>query len=478
MKMKILKHILIVCLLVCVACDSLFDNVEPTSNVPTGAVFSDANGAQNALLGAYAALQSVNYYGRGMVAGPEALADNIRSPLQTSGRLFNVALNVSKSHIEIWNTGYGAINTLNNVITNVESVPGDQAVLNRIKGEALALRGLIYHDLAKVYGRNPNFLFGNNLAVPIVTEPFTGGDVKPSRATVDELYDFITADLNEAIGLLDNSTLQPGSGTLSRSGAKAILARVQLYRGNWQEAATLANDVISELPFGLAPGANGGGDNIYRNIFAQTSETIFQVSFGPTESLGINNAIAVYYVLTPAGEGFGDGVLRDDLISQFDQTNDRRWNSIIVPDPDRGGEFVYYNIKFNSWHGQNIDHIPVIRVAEMYLTRAEANFENNSSIGATPLSDINTIRNRAGLGNLTTVDATSILAERRLELAFEGHRFFDLKRRGLDIFKGTPNSADCTAECVIANDDFRVINDIAQAELDVNENLVQNPGYN
>ncbi len=477
--MKTLKYLCITIAVLAMSCDSLFDDIDPTSNVSSSVIFDDIGGAQNALLGAYAALQSVNYYGRGLVAGAEAMADNIRSPLQTSGRLLNQSNNFPKAHIEIWNVGYNAINIVNNIIANIDNVPDGGSDINRIKGEALALRGLLYHDLVKVYGRNPRFLNGFDAGVPLVLEPFTGGDVKPARATVDEVYNQIEADLGQAISIMDNSTLSAGSGTLSQAGAKAILARVHLYRGNWQQAADLANQVINDVSFGLAPGENASGDPIYQNIFAQTSETIFQVSFGPTESLGINAAINIYYVLTPNGQGFGDGVLRQSLIDLFDTDNDLRWQSIVVEDPDRGGERVFYNLKFNGWHGQNVDHIPVIRLAEMYLIRAEANFENGSSVGNSPLEDVNIIRARAGLGNFPgTLTIEDILNERRLELAFEGHRFFDLKRRGLDILKGTPGTTDCNAECVIPNEDFRIVNDIAQAELDVNENLRQNPGYN
>lgn len=477
--MKTIKYIFIILAILAVACDSLFEDIDPTSNVSSTVIFEDVNGAQNALLGAYAALQSVNYYGRGMVAGPDAMADNIRSPLQTSGRLLNQSINFPKAHIEIWNAGYNAINVLNNVIANIDNVPDGGSDINRIKGEALALRGLVYHDLIKVYGRNPRFLNGFDAGVPLVLDPFTGGDVKPVRASVNSIYDQITTDLSQAIPLLDNSTLTAGSGTLSQAAAKAILSRVQLYRGNWQDAANLSNEVINDVPFGLAPGENASGNPIYQNVFAQTAETIFQVSFGPTESLGINSAINIYYVLTPNGQGFGDGVLRQNLIDLFDTNNDLRWKSIVVEDPDRGGEQVFYNLKFNGWHGQNVDHIPVVRLAEMYLIRAEANFENSSSVGNSPLADINVIRNRAGLANFVgTLTVNDILDERRLELAFEGHRFFDLKRRGSDIFKGNPNTTDCTAECVIPTEDFRVVNDIDQSELDVNENLIQNPGYN
>lgn len=105
----------------------------------------------------------------------------------------------------------------------------------------------------------------------------------------------------------------------------------------------------------------------------------------------------------------------------------------------------------------------------MFLTRAEANFENGSEIGAPPVDDINVIRNRAGLDDLPAVDQDDIRRERRLELAWEGHRLHDLRRWQESLYEGTEDE--------ISYNSPRLVLPIPQREIDVNENLEQNPGY-
>ena len=108
--------------------------------------------------------------------------------------------------------------------------------------------------------------------------------------------------------------------------------------------------------------------------------------------------------------------------------------------------------------------MPVIRLAEMYLTRAEANFRQGTTVGATPLADVNLIRRRAGLPDLTTVDLAAILKERASELAFEGNNLFESQRLKKSIATTAWNSPT-------------LIMPIPQREMDVNKKLVQNSGY-
>ncbi len=108
--------------------------------------------------------------------------------------------------------------------------------------------------------------------------------------------------------------------------------------------------------------------------------------------------------------------------------------------------------------------MPVVRLAEMILTRAEANFRLGTTVGATPLADINSIRARAGAKELTTVNLAAILRERRLELAFEGFALNDIKRT-----QGTVGT--------LAYNSPKLILPVPQRERDVNSKLTQNEGY-
>jgi hypothetical protein len=124
--------------------------------------------------------------------------------------------------------------------------------------------------------------------------------------------------------------------------------------------------------------------------------------------------------------------------------------------------------RYTQKHLDRFGDVPVIRLAEMYLTRAEANFRQNTAVGSTPLADVNLIRKRAGLPNLTTVDLPAILKERVSELAFEGNNLFESQR----LKKPLGTTAD-----PVAWNSPSIILPIPQREMDVNKELIQNEAY-
>jgi hypothetical protein len=132
----------------------------------------------------------------------------------------------------------------------------------------------------------------------------------------------------------------------------------------------------------------------------------------------------------------------------------------------RGSYFVVVGGRnYTRKHLDRLGNVPVVRLAEMYLTRAEANYRLGTSIGDTPLADVNRIRNRAGLASLGSISSVNeILNERYIELAFEGNRMHDIKRT-----RGTQSGT--------AWNDPKLIFPIPQREIDTNLNLVQNTGY-
>lgn len=448
---------------------------QPEQSISEELAFSTPETASAVMLGGYTGMFAQAYYGRDMIIAPELLADNAKISLTNSNRLLGESTNDERSHVgdqAFWTACYDVINRVNLVLANIESTPGlSQATIAQFRGESYFLRGLVYFDLARVYARNPNFLINNfDLGAPILLTPFDGldEDAYPARATVDEVYNQAKSDLNQAIALLGNSN-QPFRA--SQVAAKALLSRVHLYLQEWQQAADLATEAINEAGFGLTSQAN------YFDIFTDDSEALFSLRITINESLGNNNSIAVLYIQSPDGTGYGDAVIRQNFLDAF-EAGDIRGDSIRADVKD--GEPVNYTLKFNSYGGSvGEDNIPIIRLSEVYLNRAEALAELGGAANETAaLQDLNAIRNRAGLPDATSSGNAliqDILDERRIELAFEGHRFFDLKRRGLDIPKGNPVD-DCVT-CTIPYSDYRVVAAIQQAELDVNPNLVNNPGY-
>lgn len=465
------------CLTIGTSCDSMLDTKSETL-LPQDKLQTEA-GCEALLFGAYDLMQSPACYGRDLLTVPEVLADNSRlSPL--ASRYKGEADNRIGSHLNIWTESYEIIALLNEVIEYASKLP-ETAKAKSILGEAYALRGLNYFNLARVYGREPGHLTNDfNLCVPLILKAFfySGGDLGeeayPSRATVDQTWSQIEKDLKEGFDLLkgnDNNLMPKRMNSLA---AQALLSRVYLYEGKWQECITSSNYVTENAPFALYNGT-------YSDIFSKGEETLFYISFTNSENLGSSSLQSINGMMASEldeegydkAQGVGDADLcvAEELISLYDQENDSRFG--IYKKAKINGEKVWWTKKFNGWQGSfGLDNVPVIRLSEVILNRAEAEAELKKDDEA--LSDINSLRTKRGLSSTHPEDPTAlmdeILLQRRLELAQEGHRFFDLKRRGLKITKPAGRTE-------VPYDDFRVVARITETQMDANKNLVNNPGY-
>ena len=279
--------------------------------------------------------------------------------------------------------------------------------------------------------------------MPLVLQPerFITESSFVSRATVEEVYEQILDDLTAAERLLpeDNDIFA------SLYAAKALLARVYLQMDRYADARDKANEVIESEEFELA--------DTYAEAFnndANSSEDIFAIQVSAQD--GSNN-LNEFYSVPAFGGRDGDIEILDQHLALYDPA-DERLDLFFT----RSGST--YTGKFNNQFGI----ISVLRLAEMYLIRAEANARLGTEVGATPLEDYNTIRERAGLPAAGSVTVEDILEERRRELAFEGFKVHDIKRT-----QGTVGS--------LPYDDPRLVFPIPGREIVVNPNLVQNPGY-
>ena len=468
--------LLLTWLLVGTACDSLLDT-KSDSLLPQDKLQTEA-GCEALLIGAYDLMQSTAYYGRDVITVPEVLADNSRlSPL--ASRYKGQADNRIGSHLDIWTESYEIIALLNEVIEYAEKLPETNKA-KAILGEAYALRGLSYFNLARVYGREPGKLTNDfNLCVPLILEAFfySGGDLGeaayPFRATVDATWAQIEKDLTQGFDLLkgNDSALMPKR--MNSLAAQAILSRVYLYESKWQACIDAANYVATNAPFELYGGA-------YSDIFAKGEETLFYIYFTNSENLGSSSLQSVNGMMltgddsegydTGMGVGDADLCVAEELINLFDQKNDARFR--IFKKAKINGEKVWWTQKFAGWQGAfGLDNVPVIRLSEVVLNRAEAEMELKRESEA--LASINSLRTKRGL-EATNLNGQAlmheILLQRRLELAQEGHRFFDLKRRGETITKPA-------GRIEVPYEDFRVVARISETQMDANQNLENNPGY-
>ena len=188
---------------------------------------------------------------------------------------------------------------------------------------------------------------------------------------------------------------------------------------------------------------------------ATTSEDIFNIPVSVAD--GINN-MQTFYAATAYG-GRGDIEIQDEHLSLYEDGDARL--SLFYSDPSTE------DTRTGKWVSQ-FSNVKIIRLVEMYLIRAEANAQLGSSMGDSPLNDINFVRARADLAPLESVDLDAITHERRVELAHEGHRIHDVRRLKLSVFLDTEE---------FPYNDNRLLFPIPQREINVNRNLTQNSGY-
>lgn len=454
------------------ACDSLLET-EPAQSVSNESAVQDLTGLEAVLVGTYDRLQGAAYYGGDFMIESEVLADNMKVAVQNSNRFVAVFNNQPYAHFGFYNTGYDIINRANTIIAAIPNIEADQNVLDQIEGEALFIRALVHFDLLRSWSRNPKHLIdGFDLGIVIRTEPFDGTlseDAFPARSTVDQVYDQIITDLSDAIDKLPASTNTSSDYPFRASevAAKAILSRVHLYEGNYSDAITFATEVIDEAPVSIT----GPSAANYLTTFSDGAESLFEVQFTDAETRGLTSLAGLYR----EDVGYGDIVPTDEFLSNF-EANDIRQDPLILDAPvARGPEMVRYSQKYNGWDGSDLgtDNVIVVRISEMYLNRAEAYMMQDTPNEGAALTDLNFLRQQRGLGPVVAsgqalIDA--ILLERRIELAFEGHRAYDLKRNGFGFPKPGTNS-------VVPYTDYKIVAPYYEEELDANPSLIPNPGY-
>ena len=429
-----------------VGCDSRLD-VKPTQSIEESTALATSQDVEVTLVGAYDGLSSTNLYGGAIQYSGDLLGDDAEvrfgGTFATLDELWRKTMTTTNGQTQAtWLQAYTTINRVNNVLASLDKVVTSKK--NKVEGEARFIRGLVYFDLvrlwAKAWGDGDN---NANLGVPLVITPtriVTEADSRP-RATVAAIYTQVLEDLTKAETLLGNIS---DAGFASKNAAQAILARVYLQQGNYAAARDAANRVITSSQFALT--------STFPEAFEDAtndSEIIFKVIV--TDQDG-GNALNTFYAPSTF-QGRGDIRVQAKHLALY-SAGDKRGTFFVRASNNN------YTAKFLDQYGD----VPVVRLAEMYLIRAEANIRLSTTIGATPLNDVNIVRARAGAKALTIVDLNAVLAERKLELSFEGLQVHEAKRLKRNV--GT-----------LPFSDNKLVIPIPQREIDTNKALVQNPGY-
>ncbi|QKG57598.1 RagB/SusD family nutrient uptake outer membrane protein [Hymenobacter sp. BRD128] len=433
-------------------------NVPPTSSIDAASALNTSTDVQAALIGCYTGLQSGSSYG-GYIQlmsdllgdnGDEAFVGTFNDPQQAQRKSLLIT-NVFVS--SIWINDYDVINRTNNVLANLDKLD-TSAKKASVEGEARFIRALVYFDLVRLYAKAWNDgTPSSNPGVPLVLTPTTTVTEasKVSRNTVAEVYAQIFTDLTKA-----EASLPLTNGFFAnRAAAAGLLSRVYLQQGDFANAANAANRAINTAVTSNKAALNANyADNFVSasSTLGNSSEDIFAIQFSSQSG---TNQLNVFYSVTRRA----DVNILPQFAARF-EPGDTRQGLLLT------NSTATYTRKYDVLYG----NIKLMRLAELYLTRAEANFRAGTTVGATPLADINTIRTRAGLPLLTTLTLDAILKERRLELAFEGFRLGDLKRNQESAFDPLTNTT-------YAWNSPKLIFPIPLREINANPNLVQNAGY-
>ncbi|MDW7692623.1 RagB/SusD family nutrient uptake outer membrane protein [Flammeovirgaceae bacterium SG7u.111] len=431
--------------LIATACENELELAPPQDIDNAVALSSDAN-VKTVLIGAYDALGNSDLFGGNTLRNAELLAADgeiaFSGTFGDPAEIWRKEMTVINGDAgELWLEAYEAINITNNVLSALDVVNEEDKT--RVEAEAKFIRGLVYFDL--VLNFSQPYSAGNtatNLGVPIVTEP--NSVEKVSRNTVDEVYAQVISDLSFAL-----ENLPADNGVYANSvAAAAVLSRVYLQQANYADARDAANRALTD-----ADGIyflNSAVEDAF-NSSTNTPEDVFAIQV--TTQDGANN-MQLFFASTTNG-GRGDIEVQQTLIDRF-ETGDDRLN-LFYFDEATG------DIRSGKWVNQ-FGNVGVIRLAELYLTRAEANFREGTTIGDSPANDLNLIRGRAGLTNIDNPTLDDILKERSIELALEGQKIHDAKRLKLTVDGFAYNANE-------------LVFPIPDRERNVNGNLEQNSGY-
>jgi starch-binding outer membrane protein, SusD/RagB family len=424
--------------------------VQPQASISDEQTIFDKASAETALRGVYSALADGGYYGTSFQSIGYLSGDNIawtgsQSQVQ---EFIHHRVNAENATISsAWNAIYRTINRANHVLAKVPQVTDPlltPELKNQLLGEAYFVRALAYFDLARTWG-----------GVPLITQPTAtpadnGG---LARSTQAQTYAQVLSDLEAAEPLLPETT---NRFRATRKTVWALKARFYLYQQDWLKAEDYAGRLLGDAAsYKLLKPFNA----FFANNASGTPESVFEIFYSATEPNSHRNQWQ-----PQANGGTRQWAPNEALVA-------------LLNNPDTGGSrsALVARDNQNRWYGNLYYRNPaadptfVLRIAELYLIRAEARAQQGSGRLAGALADLNAVRDRAGLAPSTAVTPAELLLaveqERRLEFALEPHRWFDLVRTGR------------AAQVLGLADANRYLLPLPADQLLIDKALTQNPGY-
>lgn len=458
-----------------------FLNLKPAYQISDQSFYQNQNDFETALVGVYSTFRGlysssvVHYVG-------ELTTDNAEiqwsSPSADEMQMDQNGVTATNAFVRsAWNTCLYTISQSSNILNRIDAVNFDQTTKNRIKGEAQFLRAFSYFYLVRMFGN-----------VPIATQTFTSpAQVSAADLTLkpkEEVYKLILSDLTSAETLLP-ATLVTDKTKASQMAVKALLGKVYLTQQNYDLAATKLKEVIDSKLYSLVADYKTLSTNGNTNL----TETLLEVDYLSGQTLGNNYsslftpAITSMAIFPNNSQGSGRIVPTLDLTKAYETGDARKAISVNDSVALIGGKKSYsrYGLKFVDFKavdpGDGSVSFTILRFADVLLMYAEVLNEQGKAADALPY--INQVRQRAKLPVLAALSQAdlrlAIERERRVELLYEGHRWFDLVRTGRA--QTVLNAHYASQKLNFSVQDFELLFPIPQAEIDLNPALKQNTGY-
>ena len=482
------------------ACEDYLDFQPKTLLTPEAALYSEED-VVVALNGVYASLQKAGYFGTQFTVIADAATDNGVWPAdrESSGtnhdRLpyaYSLDLNSYNTADEFWPDGYITIASANNILERLEEVEFDADFETRVRAECLAIRAMTHFDLTRIFAQDYNFTADqSHLAVPYLfkSEPGT----EPARNTMAEVYQYAFEDINEAISALQSSdgtelaNLRSGDDIyfFNYYSAIGVRAKMYFYMGDYDNALIDSDVIVNSTEYSLSDYTPGlqtppsfDSPVLFLNEWFKLapvveSEAIFQLEVDEDDGDFASRSFIDIFLNNDGNAAHGPSA---DLLALYEPADVRNYWWVDEPQTPAPDRHVY---KYPGSLGINADAhaIQVMRLSEFILMSAEC--EARVGTESRALTLVNRITARASASEITSTGTQlieDIITERRKELAWEGHRLFDLKR----LQRGFVRGSDCTltnGNCSLTYPSDLYAWPIPIDEINANPNMVQNPGY-
>lgn len=472
--------IVIFSFLLLAGCSDFLD-LKPISNSSIAGFYNSQNDFENAIIGAYSSLRAGGTFNDDVQLVGDLRSDNTEMGTTASDRfnyndMARFQMNVdNKISPSIWDGNYKGITRVNEILERIDGLKeAPESFRDLIEGEARFLRAVFYFNLVRVFGDIP-------LVSQVLKTIEEGYEI--GRTDRKEVYDLIVDDLEIASAKLPLKPVQTGRAT--SGAAKSLLGKVYLTIHENEKAASVLREVIQSNEYSLL----SDYEDLWKVDNKNNNEIIFAVQFERASSNGTGSRFLeryspyLYPHLGYYSTAGGYNIPTENLIEAFEPDDLRKDASVNESYIDADGKEItglqgrfqnkFTDVPIQS-QGSN-DNFPVIRYADVLLSYAEALNEIGFESGGEAFNYLNLIRSRAGLPDLSVNSKEefreAVLHERRVEFAFEGHRWFDLIRMGkaIEIIKENKG---------IDINENKFVLPIPQEQIDINpEKIKQNPGY-